>query len=270
MKRIVFALLVLMVAAPAGAEVLITCEPAVPNEPNIIVGYVNTEGQPVRSFALDITADGRGRIIDVNCVSTDYYLCYVYPTAVEFNDAGEVVNWGLYDVSGQGAAGITVEMAWLYNPNDPDHNTPPADQGDLLNVTVDQDYCTSVEIDENELLGGVVMEDGNSVPATCTGCWVGPIFCMDCDDPDFDMWYSVGAPACWCYDCFDCGDSDGDCMLNFVDVQNFMGGWPPEPHNPCVDFNKDGQITFEDLNVIITNWPPNGACANCGTCTPIP
>jgi hypothetical protein len=187
MKRVISALVLLMVTAPACPGVTIWCsQEPYPYESNVIVSFGNPYHLHVRAFALDITANGRGKIIDVNCVSTDYYLSYVYPAAVEFNDAGEVTKWGVCDANGQGADTVTVQLAWLYDPNDPDHNTPPADEGDLLTITLDKEYCTTVEIKENELLGGIVLEDGTSILATCTECWVGPYFCMDCmNDPDF-------------------------------------------------------------------------------------
>jgi hypothetical protein len=247
MKRIVFALLVLMVAAPAGAEVLITCEPASPNEPNVIVSYDNSEPNSVRAFALEITVDA-GEISAVSCLSDDYYL---YPGSINIIN-GEVEDFGSC-VAFIDSNVVIIEMGSLYADEDPYHTTPPPDIDDLLLVTVTEE-CQMC-ISENEIRGGVVMEDLSdpNVNAPCCGADV----CPTC-------------PTCWYCDCFPCGDTNCDCQLTFGDISILIAAWPPNPYNPCADLTQDGMMTFGDISVLIANWPPHGGCANCGTCTPIP
>ena len=244
MKKIILALVVLALALPASAEVLITCEQTVPDEPNVIVSYDNGEAEPVRAFALEITLDA-GEISTISCLSDDYY---IYPGDIDIED-GQVQDFGSCVASIDANVGI-VEMGSLYAAEDACHPDGPPDEGDLLLVTVSGE-C-EVCITENEIRGGVVMEDLSPADVN-TGC---------CD--------VVLGPACWNYDCFNCGDADGDCALTFGDISILIAGWPPNPYNPCADLDKDTAMTFGDINVLIANWPPLGACANCGSCTPIP
>jgi hypothetical protein len=281
MRKIIFALVLLMLAAPASAEVLITAA-QVGDGCDVIVSFANSEGQHVRAFALDIVVEASGNpefvILGVECLSDDYY---VYPGSIEITD-NEVTNEGScvcddsYDDTLPGppdSNGVTIEMASLYSPNDPDHNVAPADSGDLVKLTLsDCGGDITITITANELRGKVVMEDATSVEpnapagaATLPGCG-----CMDDEDPDYANWVLAGEPNCWCYDCYDCGDTDGDCQLTFADISTLINGWPPNPPDACADLDKDLSMTFGDISVLIANWPPNGACANCGACTPIP
>jgi hypothetical protein len=280
MRKIIFALVVLMLAAPAWSEVLITTA-QVGGEPNVIVSFVNSEGQHVRAFALDIVVESSENpdlvISAVECLSDDYY---VYPGSIQITDnevtsPGSCVCDDSYDdtLAGIDSNGVTIEMASLYSPNDPDHNVAPQDSGDLVKLTLsDCGGDVTITITANELRGKVVMEDATSVDpnapagaAALPGCG-----CMDDEDPDYANWVTAGEPNCWCYDCFDCGDNTGDCTLTFGDVSTLIAGWPPNPFDACADLNKDLAMTFGDVSILIANWPPNGACDNCGACTPIP
>jgi hypothetical protein len=179
MKKIIFALVVLMLTAPAWAEVLITCQQAAPNEPNVIVSYANTEAQPVRGFALNIVVD-KGNILEVECLSKDYGY-YIYPGSVNPEGGQEPTagNWGTcvcdpceYDDTLMGpndSNGVTVEMASLYSPNDPAHDTEPCDVGDLVRIKVETNCC--ITIAKNVLRAGVVMEDATSVEPNPASHW---------------------------------------------------------------------------------------------------
>jgi hypothetical protein len=280
MRKIIFALVLLVLAAPASAEVLITAA-QVGDEPNVLVSYVNTEDQNVRAFALNIVIDGlkqgggAATISAVQCLSTDYY---VYPGSIEITDnevtgEGSCVCDDSYDdtLPGIDSNGVTIEMASLYSPNDPDHNVGPAMSGDLVLLTIDGCADVTITITANELRGKIVMEDATSKDPNAPGGVAGlvPCGCMDPEDPDYANWVLAGEPNCWCYDCYDCGDTNGDCALTFADVSTLIAGWPPNPFDACADLTKDLDMTFGDVSVLIANWPPNGACDNCGECTPI-
>ena len=75
MKKIVCALAVLMLAAPASAAttVDITVVQEVAFEPNVVISYA-TSGGIVRCFGLNIQLDNDETIIAVECLSDDYYL----------------------------------------------------------------------------------------------------------------------------------------------------------------------------------------------------
>jgi hypothetical protein len=205
MKQVGFILaVVLMLAAPAWAEVLITCAD-VGEEPDVVVSFVNTEGQHVRGFALDIIVDGGPVITAVECLSTDYY---IYPGSIQIAD-NEVTSYGTCvcdaglhpdTLPGLDTNGVTIEMAAAYSPNDPEHNIPPADSGALVKVTVSGNDCFTVCIRANGIRGGVVMEDASTVEpnAPCCG-YPCPGKCMSEDHPDYTEWQNVCEPSCWCY-----------------------------------------------------------------------
>jgi hypothetical protein len=250
MKKIILALVVLAIALPASADVDITCAQE-GNEPNVTVSYDNGETESVRAFALEIMVDACG-IDTISCLSSEYY---IYPGDIDIED-GQVQNFGSCVVSVDGNSAI-VEMGSLYAAEDPCHTTAPPDQDDLLYITLtlgEGETC-DMSIKEEPIRGGVVMEDLSDPTINTPGCTVT---------------IPSSGPACWSYDCFDCGDADGDCSLTFGDISILIAGWPPNPYNPCADLDKDAAMTFGDINVLIANWPPNGACANCGSCTPVP
>jgi hypothetical protein len=162
MKKIILALVVLIIAAPALARVDITCEQA-DGEPNVTVSYANGEAEPVRAFALEITLDA-GEISAISCLSSEYY---IYPGSIQI-DNGEVVDFGDCVASGIDSNQVVVEMGSLYADNDPCHTTPPPDDDDLLLVTVTE-ACTMC-ITENQLRGGVVMETPSATPDVNAPC----------------------------------------------------------------------------------------------------
>jgi hypothetical protein len=257
MRKISLILAVLLLSAPALASVDITWEATGPNE--VTVSYkVNGEPNLVRAFALDIIADCN--IIDVNDeISEDYY---IYPGSIQIT-GNTVDDWGsaVADNSYPGTLGgldtnaITVEMGCLHDPpHDQSPDAPPL-EGVLFKFYVD---CTGgackCNITENEARSGIVLTDPDVVftvnlPGELT-------LCAD-DDP-------------WNYDCFDCGDGNGDCLITFADLMIIINAWDPEdPYNKAGDFNKDGLITFADVMVIINHWT-SGCTAQdgCLPCTP--
>lgn len=210
-KRIILGVVVLMLAVPAWAEVLITCT-SDGNE--VTVSWdASTEPNLVRAFALDITVDN-GVITKVTDVHPEYY---IYPGSIDINDVtGDVDDWGtpvcdpcLYPgtLPGLGSNGITVEMGSLYDPCDPCHPSPPPASGVLLKFWITQD-C-NVTITENTTRGGVVLEDPTIDPdVNAPGCFV-KAECMKPSNPDYANWLHWNRPDCWCYPRQCRGDADG-------------------------------------------------------------
>jgi hypothetical protein len=152
----------------------------------------------------------------VECLSSDYY---IYPGSIQIAD-NEVTSYGTCvcdadlhpdTLAGLDTNGVTIEMATAYSPNDPEHNTPPADSGALVGIRLSgpADYVT-VCIRANGIRGGVVMEDASTVEpnAPCYG-WGPPPTCMGENNPDYAEWRNVGEPNCWCYPRQCSGDADG-------------------------------------------------------------
>jgi hypothetical protein len=164
MKKLVILLAMLLIASPAMAavEITLSCDGAVAT-----VGYT-TDGEIVRAFALDVTVDG-GAIIDVNHISTDYYIA---PGSVSISD-GAISNGGNIVASddfpgtlgGVGTGGVTIEMASLYADGEP----APGTSGTLFTIEGDADANVAVVL--NTIRAGVILEDASAatvvLPADC-------------------------------------------------------------------------------------------------------
>jgi hypothetical protein len=232
------------------AEVLITGVDQ-GDDANAVISFTNTEGQHVRGFALDIIVDGGSVITAVECLSMDYY---IYPGSIQIadntvtNPGTCVCDAGQYDdtLGGLDSNGITVEMASLYSPNDPEHPNAPADSGPLLKITLSGNDTQTICVRTNGLRGGVVMEDVTSVEpnAPCFEMALPQSKCMKETHPDYDVWQSVAEPNCWCYPRQCHGDADG--------LQQFGLFW----------------VYTGDLHIFKnafaqTVLPPGGICADC-------
>ena len=78
-------------------------------------------------------------------------------------------------------------------------------------------------------------------------------------------------PECWYYDCFPCGDSNGDCQINYADLIILKQHWPDEPDDPyypCVDFSRDGKIDYDDLQILRQYFGTD--CDICCDCECVP
>lgn len=267
MRKIIFALVLLMLAAPAWAEVLITGVDQA-DEANAVISFANSEGQHVRAFSVDIIVDGGAVISAVECLNDDYY---VYPGSVEISD-NEVTNPGScvcddsYDdtLGGLDTNGVTIEMASLYSPNDPEHPNEPADSGVLLKITLVGNDQQTVCIRANGLRGGVVMEDASTVEpnAPCFTVDLPQSRCMGDSHPDLLEWQAVGEPNCWCYPRQCRGDVDaaqeyGSYWVLLLDLDQFKTyfgetGVSGEP-GICSDLAHDEEygsyrVLLNDLN----------------------
>ncbi len=258
MKKIIFVLVVLMLTTSVWAgEVLITCAQDAPGDPNVTIGYVNTTGQPVRAFALNITVDGGATISAVECLNSDYY---IYPGSIDIDD-GEVEEggWGScvcdagdYDdtLPGLDSNGVTIEMASLYAATDPEHTTAPADSGDLLKIKVSGACCITIE--GNVLRGKVVLEDATSVDPNAPGC------CATGFDPYVDTcWSAIQCPG------QASGDATCDGNVNAVDLFKLKQSWLKKfgdvGYNCCANFNHDSfGVNAVDLFILKQNWLSSG------------
>lgn len=273
----VFALTAPVFAAEGDPNVLITCDA----DGTVSYQLLDEDGSNpglanlMRGIALDITVDG-GATIDaisdydaeddaVPADSTQIGTGYVvYMGSIQFaadpnyvSSFGDPVapNTDPDALGGLGTSGITVEMGSLY----PEGGTAPPTSGVLFKLTV-SGPC-NMTIAANTTRGGCVLEDGSPANVISSGC-------------------EVGEGDCWTFDCFDCGDTNGDCAITFAgDVQTIINAWPASgfPYNKCADINKDGSITFAgDVQVLINKWPAapkpghQPGCLDCGPCTPIP
>lgn len=249
MKKIVFALVVLMFAVPASAAVTITATQEVALEPNVIIGY--TGDDVVRCFGLDIQLDNDETIIAVECLSDDYYLNpqkFTYDGGTPaYGDTPCLCNADSGLLEGIDTNGITIAMCSLYSTppqNDPDHNTPPATSGSLLRITVSGECC--ITITENGKLGGVLLEDNSpanpTLPDPC--CPDLPADeCMMDTHPDYTEWLAVGSPNCWCY--------PRQCRGDVDDNQEYGAYW----------------VLMDDLDQFKTYFGQTGVTGEPGICS---
>jgi len=191
MKKVAFSLVVLLLAVPAMADVVITAADA--GDGWVAISYdASTEAELPRAFGLDITVtDEAANIVDVDTAGAQPFGIYMGTIVIE---DGEVTDDGtpVAPADDPGAAGalggpaITVEMGSLYEEG---VETPPDASGLLLKVQVDG--SCEVCVSENAIRGGVVMEDANNpdvvdLTGACASVEVAPPVCVgDVDDNGF-------------------------------------------------------------------------------------
>ena len=262
MKKIIFILVVLMLAAPAWARVDITC--AQVGETNEVVVSFNAEPggavEPnlIRAFALDIKLDTDANIVDVNDeVNTDYW---VFPGSYPGGEAR--ADWEEYDGTlGEEPNQMTTEQGSLYYPTGAGSPNAPGKSGDLYSFRINASTGThQVTIAENDIRGGVVSERIVAVPA-----YEPDVDCIPCT---VTLPAACTYPACWDYLAQCHGDATGDGAVNTSDWpalrDSFMQVYPAAGYNPCADYNRDGAVNTSDWPALRDNFmttPP----ADCPT-----
>ncbi|MFH1717264.1 MAG: hypothetical protein ABIF19_07935 [Planctomycetota bacterium] len=289
MKKIILALAVVILAAPAWANVAITVKPL--GDGKAAIEYAGTER--VRAFALDITVDvgtidaisdfirgddknGYGifmanfsRYITVDPLTgevTDWAAAAYTPVA-EAGDPGAL--------GGLGTEGITIEMGSLY-----DTKAPPL-EGRLCVITC-SGPC-NVTVTTNATRGNVVLENASEAIVDLTGATNIAIdggATGDYTGPQPEQWEEVGKPDCWiarinprqCH-----GDADGTSQgkqsfwVSTTDLDVLIAAWNktfPEIDGKtadtvpliCADFDHLAQgkskfrVSTNDLDILIANW----------------
>jgi len=233
MKKLVLVLAVLLVSLPAMAAVTITAE----CDGDVYTVSYATDGNLPRAFALDIEVDA-GTIDAIGGLSADYD---IYPGSIviidgEVNDPGSAECDDAYPdtLGGTGTAGVTIEMGSLYADGDP----APDTNGVLFTFTV-SDTGATVDVNENGIRGGVVMED---------------------PEEDVTVIFDIGT----CGGCATCaGDLTGDDMVSLADLSAMVSilsaaGSPYQvPVTPgvddCGDLSDppDDMITLADLSSLV-------------------
>ena len=215
MKKLIFILALLLMAAPAWSQVTIDVNATDTwndeDDPNRSWAYLqfkyeaDLEDELVRAFALEISVSGPNGVIDWIWSENGAY--EVAPGGVD----GIVAEFGEEDTD----PWIT-EQASLYNLDEED-GIQPDSNGLLFGIEVIGDQGTSicVDVELNAIRGGIVMEDATAPDGAITAdpccvalaekeeelCYAG--------QPDFDEWESVGSPDSWCNPRQCHGDADG-------------------------------------------------------------
>jgi hypothetical protein len=294
MKKMIFALLVLLLAAPAWATTVdITCA-QITDTNQVEVSY-STDGTLVRAVGLDITVDDGNIVACVpamvgECTATEKGLG-IFPGTITIDAGGNVTDYGSPvapqsdlpgdTLGGLGTGGITVEMGSLYV----DGNAPPT-SGLLCTITLDSTVDTTVTIVANvsRAGNGVVLEDPDEVAtvnlSTCPysppgGCfYAGMVDCcgQTVTAADVGRWASLSPAdqASWCNPCHCRGDADGSCVIDAVDVLALRAAWPGlgGTYDARTDTNYDGVIDAIDVLALRAAWPGLGGngCTGCPPC----
>jgi len=226
MKKMIFALTVLMLVAPAWAtNVTITAVPV--GGTDVEIWYETDDSLP-RAFGLNISVDS-GRTIE-GCSAEFVGQCDavgqgygIFPGTIDINDdTGDVDSNGTpvapndapgAEGTGLGTSEIVVELGSLYTGA----NTPDV-CGVICTITLSDGDC-NVSIAGNAARTGtaspegvgVVLEDPCEAPGSVvfTGTYVGPSGCMMPEHPDYANWLYWNKPDCWCYARQCRGDIDG-------------------------------------------------------------
>lgn len=179
MKRMIIALVVLLIATPAMAAVEITGEHI--GSGVVQIDFNNTNPNNVRAIALDIEiTSGAANVTSVIQVNADVdakgYDIYPGSIVSEFVVAGvagpgeaaevNITDWGKAECDGNlpgtlggvGTQGLTVEMGSLYIGA----VNEPGQEGLVVKFQVDES-CT-ITVTENTIRGGIVMENPDEDP----------------------------------------------------------------------------------------------------------
>lgn len=224
MRKFSLVIAVLLLTAPAWADVTITAEQD-PQDPYRAIIKYEVTGEPnlVRAFALDIKVTaGDANIIEVNDFNPgDNNAGYgVYPSSfdayINVDGEGKVTNWDDPGYTpeadpaddgtegGLGTGGLTVEMGSLYTTN------PPGPSGTLCSVKVDAECTICVSL--NAARGKIVMENAELPVGDYT--------------PGEDACVELGA-AC-------------PCMGDIAGAET-----PPDPSEP------DGFVSAKDMTALL-------------------
>jgi hypothetical protein len=287
MRKMIFALVVVMLATPAWASIAITATDL--GDGQVGIDYSGTE--LARAFALDITVDaGTIDAISDFAVGDDSGGYGIFPANFSRYitvDAttGEVSDWAVAGytpvadgndpgaLGGLGTNGITIEMGSLYDTQG------PALSGRLCIITV-SDQC-NLTVTTNATRGNVVLEDASEATVDLSGATnvsVGGV--AGYTGPHPAEWQAVGQPDCWvasinprqCH-----GDADGASQgkqkfwVSTNDLDVLIGAWN-KPFAQidgqtvgttpliCADFDHLSQgkqkfrVSTNDLDILIAGW----------------
>jgi hypothetical protein len=295
MRKIFLLLVVLMLVAPALARVDVTLTQVGKTNEVIVSFDATSEPNRVRAFSLDLRALSAKKILSI--VPGSYFIGEsadsngygIFPGSIDINDtSGEVDSNGTPDcngndydgtLSGLDSNGVTFEMGSLYVGA----ANAPGKSGVLFKILVEDGENYTVDVNENAIRGGIVMEDPNEqVDVNLTPVALN-FDCFPSDHDDFANWVAAGKPDCWCYDRQCHGDADDtsdghedplvERWVIMADYSILVAGWQkkrsestatPFSEYICADFGHDNDgheddlvkrwVTMDDYSILVGNW----------------
>ena len=290
MKKVLYTIIIVMLAAPTWANIIITAT----DLGGGIVAIDYSGAELARAFALDITVNA-GKIIDINdyAIGDENNGYGIFPA--NFNryitvlETGEVESWSepnytpIADVNDPGALGgidtngVTLELGSLYK------TAAPPLAGRLCTVTCSQSCLLNVTT--NAIRGNVVLEDASEAIVDLTGATnvevtIGETY----TGTHPEEWLAVGKPTCWmssinprqCH-----GDADGlsegkqNYWVSTNDIDILISAWNKPlsaltGNQICADFDhlpqgkQNFRVSTNDLDILIANWnQANGPAPDC-------
>ncbi|MHC4362240.1 MAG: hypothetical protein ACYSTZ_05390, partial [Planctomycetota bacterium] len=258
----------------------ISCE-QVSDTNEIIVSYdATSEANLVRAIALDIQLTGNGIIRDVKCTNSDFWLSpgkardKVDPVrrTIDYDEPnracvcpppGPPPGTHPDTLPGIDSNGVTIEMGTLYEDGE------PARSAELLRLYV-EGSCFDIQMSENKIRGGVVMEDADQVVDVNTTSLGVRFGCFPCEHPEYDEWVALGKPECSCCCRFCYGDADclaetkGNFWVYVNDLAILLSGWgkpyPDVGSDICADFDLlaetkgNFRVYVNDLTILLEHW----------------
>ena len=284
MRKIIFALTILVLAAPALADVTIT---ATDEGGGVVAITYVASGEPskVRAFGLNITVDSGcdiDAIDDFNTGDNNGYGIFMDNIVIDGN--GLVTSFGNPvapsgapgALGGLGTGGITVEMGSLYE----DGNAPD-DSGTLCRITVNDNGasdCNLALAAEDVHRGGVVSESGSTITPVLEGTKV-TFACFPSAHADYSEWLSVGSPASWCYVRQCHGDADNATEqigkptfhVGYNDLAIFLSDFKNTTPSMAADFDHASEqigkptfrVGYNDLAIFLANFKNSTVNADC-------
>jgi hypothetical protein len=265
MKKMIFVLTALLLAAPAMANLVISCSA---NGNDVDINYNATEdGNLPRGLGLEITVDNSATIDSISNESSDYW---VYPGSIVIDPCtGTMTDQGTPVASGLGTSTVILEMGSLHYPTGPsDTNSPPL-TGTLLTITVSGD-C-NIAIAGNGERGNVVRYAATEIGSgdlTYTGCQVAGCPCPGDvantgASPSPDLQVDIGDLNYILIQMlteYPGGDATGQYLLSSPSQQLLSCG---DVANTGASPTPDNQIDIGDLNYILiqmlTQYPGGDA-----------
>jgi len=240
MKRMILVLAMLLLSAPAMADVVIGL---VATETGFDVTYdASTEDGLVRAFALTLSISGGATMTAVTPAtvgeSTEGNLGYgIFPGSITIV-GNAVTDDGTPAATSLPASTVIIEMGSLYVDGDVN---APGDSGVLCSVAVSG--SGTVTVAEEPIRGGVVMEDPTEAPVVdVTASVVAPL-----------------APACD-------GDFTGNGSVNIDDVMQMISFWNANKnmfgvvlstngnYEARYDLNGSDSVNIDDIMAMISYW----------------
>ena len=301
MRKIILALLVLLLASPAMATVTISVADDGNDDGWVTISYVQddaTAGKRPRGFGLDVTVTADANICDYDTNGCEPFP--IYMGSIQVSSAGTVVNPGTPIAPGgsPGAAGdigdsaVTIEMGSLYDPLVSPNPNQPALSGDLLRLKVNGSCTMLITANTPRVSGGVVLEDATTpgfLPGAGATCSVNVVY----GGPDWAEWADprIGSDASWALPRQCHGDADGleelhpsgkgNVWVGYDDLEILAGGFfDATGVVPAADFNHKEElhpsgkgyvrVGYDDLDVMVGYFfdSPTAPLPDCQECVP--